>query len=189
MQGGPLLPMFSPPPASGPDPRSVGNTGEIYGEQNSRVIAAGAANGGQQEAIDVVKAPYLWRFSVFGRVFVRVTYGTKQTRSFVDLLAPVIMTVPGQLTVTVRPVDPDVDTAYSVTLTAATGGARAVARSALDASLGAVPISDDAAFFTALSASTLTIAGLPVTVAASQTVPVVAGSTLNTGTGFQEFEA
>lgn len=187
MQGGPLLPMFSPPPASAVPNPLANNTGRQYGFQQSRTIAAGDAR--PQPVIDEVRADFVWRFSVFGRVFVRVTYGTNMTRQFVDLLAPVVMTIPGQLNVEVRSVDPDVDTPFSVTVTQATGGARAIARSALDAGAGAVALSDDAAFYTALSASTLTIAGLPVSVAASLTVPVVAGSTLLTGTGFQEFEA
>jgi hypothetical protein len=179
--------MFSPPPGSAVPDQLKNDTGPTYGFQQSRTIPAGDAR--SQPVIDEVRAEFLWRFSIFGRVFVRVTYGTLQTRQFVDLLAPVVMTVPGQLNVEVRAVDPQSETPFSVTVTKATGGARAIARSALDAGAGAVALSDDAAFYTALSVSTLTIAGLPVTVAASQTVPVVAGSSLVTGTGFQEFEA
>lgn len=187
MQGGPLLPMFSPPPATAVPNALANDTGAQYGFQQSRTIPAGDDR--PQPVIDEIRSEFVWRFSVFGRVFVRVTYGTNMTRQFVDLLAPVVMTIPGQLNVEVRSVDPQFDTPFSVTVTKATGGCRAIARSALDAGIGSVALSDDAAFYTALSASTLTIAGLPVSVAASQTVPVVAGSTLLTGTGFQEFEA
>jgi hypothetical protein len=43
--------------------------------------------------------------------------------------------------------------------------------------------------FFALTASTLTISGAAVVVPALQIVPLVSGSTLDTGSGFQEFEA
>jgi len=177
---GAYVPLPSPP--ASPQARS-GNGGTPYGWQQSRTIPAGDAR--EQQAIDEVDAEFLWRFSVFGRVLVRVVYGTTATREFVDLQAPVVMAVPGKLAVYVRSADTNSDQPFQVTCTKATGAARSQARRAITA---AGPIDDDAASFTALVASTLTVAGQAVILAAGQTVPLVAPSSLVAGAGFQEFE-
>lgn len=180
---GPQVPIPSPPAA--PQARS-GDAGTPYGWQQSRTIPAGDER--EQQAIDEVNAEYMWRFSVFGRVLVRVVYGTLATREFVDLQAPVIMNVPGKLAVYVRSADPQSAQVFSVTCTKSAGNSSCCsqARRLVD-SAGA--LSDDAVRFFALVASVLTVGGQAVNVAAGQSVPLVAPSSLTSGAGFEEFEA
>lgn len=178
---GAQVPLPSPP--ASPQARS-GDAGTPYGWQQSRTIAAG--DEAEQHCIDEVNAEFMWRFSVFGRVLVRVVYGTSQTREFVDLQAPVIMTIPGKLAVYVRSADPQSSQTFSVTCTKATGGARSQARRLVDAAGG---LSDDAVSFFALVACVLTVGGQAVNLAAGQSVPLVAPSSLTSGAGFEEFES
>jgi hypothetical protein len=178
---GAYVPIPSPP--ASPQARA-GDAGTPHGWQQSRTIPAGDAR--EQPCIDEVNAEFLWRFSVFGRVLVRVVYGTSSTREYVDLQAPVVMTVPGKLCVSVRAADPEEDTPFTVTCTPATGGARSQARRLVDS---AVDFSDDAVSFVALVASTLTVGGQAVTLATGQSVPLIAPSSLVSGAGFEEFEA
>lgn len=177
---GAFVPLPSPP--AWPQARS-GDGGTPYGWQQSRTIPAGDAR--EMHVIDEVNAEFLWRFSVFGRVLVRVVYGTSSTREFVDLQAPVVMAVPGKLAVYVRSADTQAEQPFQVTCTKATGAARSQARKLITV-VG--PLSDDAASFTALTAATLTVAGQAVILTAGQTVPLVAPSSLVAGAGFQEFE-
>lgn len=169
-----------PPPLG-----SVGDTGVIYGTQQLAVWNPGDV--GPRQVCDALKANALWRFSVFGRVLVSIVYGTQGTRKILQLRAPVVLTIPGQFTATATPLD-EQGVQCEVTLTQATAGARAIARDVVNAGGGAVNLSPDAVDFFALTASTLTIAGLAVAVPALQIVPLVAGSVLLTGSGFQEFE-
>lgn len=165
-----------------------GDGGTPYGFQGGRTIEQGDTKA--QVAIDVQQAESLWRFSITGGdLLVDVTFGTLATRSIRNLRAPVVMTVPGKLTVEVRSNDTNAAQPYKATLTAATAGA-SQARRPVDAGGGpAVPLDVDAARFTALAACTLTVGGLAVTLAASEVVPLIAPSVLLTGRGFEEFEA
>lgn len=176
----------SPPPWMPPPQAAIGNTGPVYGTQSRHVWVAGQTD--ERGVIDVVKAVALWRISVFGSVLVRVTYGTQATREFAELQAPVVMTVPGQVVVSVRPRD-DEGAICTVTLTQATDGGPSHARKFADAGGVGVDLDNDAVRFVALTASTLTISGAAVVVPALSSVPLVAGSSLDTGSGFQEFEA
>lgn len=172
-------PPFDPPPG-------VGNTGYIYGTQQAAVWQPGEVDA--RQVCDVMKAGALWRFSAFGRVVLTVNFGTQGNRALIALAAPLVLSVPGQLTVTATPVD-DAGASCVVTLTQATAGARSIARRFIDAGAGpALALDDDAVDFFALTASTLTISGAAVVVPALAIVPLVSGSVLNTGSGFQEFE-
>ncbi len=181
-----------PVPVSGPAQPSPGgvhnHTGPTYGTQQLAVWQAGDV--GERQLCDTSqKAAMLWRFSCFGRVDVRIDYGTLATRKILTIRAPVVLTIPGQFTATATPINGE-GTEARITLTQATGGAHSIARQFVNAGAGpAVALSDDAVDFVALVASTLTISGIAVAVPALSTVPLVVGSTLNTGSGFQEFEA
>lgn len=164
----------------------VGNSGPQYGTQQSHVWRNGETNAVQ--VLDTIRAEALWRISVFGRVLVTILYGTSKARSITDLQAPVVITVPGQALVTVRPRD-DQGTSCIVTLTKATAGALANARKFIDDSAGSLAFDEGAVRFYALEASSLLVAGLAVAVPAFTSVPLVAGSGLVSGSGFQEFEA
>lgn len=190
-----VLPGPVPPVAArpwGPPPVSAANEmGPSYGVQSLATWAEGESD--TKQVIDTLRAGALWRISVFGEVLVNVHYGTQANRHILELQAPVVMTLPGQVSIEVRPVavpGEGESVSCEVTLTQATAGARPHARKLADASGGVVALDDGAVSFTALTASTLTISGISaVAVPALSTVPLVAGSTLDTGSGFQEFDA
>lgn len=178
-------------PAEPPPPQSVGNSGPIYGTQQRAVWLPGATD--RRQVCDALKPQALWRFSAFGRVLIEISYGTQGTRNILApdsgrrLFAPVVLTIPGQFTATAVPLD-DAGCECTVTLTQATAGARSIARCFMDSTAGALALDVGAVDYFALTASTLTIAGVAVAVPALQIVPLVAGSVLLTGRGFQEFE-
>jgi hypothetical protein len=189
-QDAPNIWLPQPPHVSGPaqqQPRgAVGNTGVIYGTQQRAVWQPGATDA--RQVCDALKPQSLWRFSVFGRVSVTLDYGTQANRGIVNLLAPLVITIPGQFTATATPLDAEGVEAV-VTLTQATAGARSLARNVLNAGAGpALAFDLGAVSYVALTASTLTISGVAVVVPALGIVPLVSGSVLNTGAGFQEFE-
>lgn len=179
-------PSVSVPGGSAPAGAPVGNMGEQYGIQQSAIWLAGDVT--PRQLIDARKARSLWRISIFGSLFVTLAYGTSKNRSIVELLAPVVMTVPGQLTVTARPLD-DEGASAVVTLTEATAGAPSQARNFVVRGAVDVALDDGAVRYFALTASTLTISGAAAVVPACSWVPLVAGSVLTAGSGFQEFEA
>lgn len=169
-------------PAQPPPMGSVGNTGEIYGTQQSAKWAVGDTRA--KQVCDSLKATALWRLSVFGNVLVTIQYGTRSNREFVRLMAPVVITLPGQFTAYAEPLD-DQGASCTVTLTQATAGARSQARKLVT---GPATFDQDAVDYFALSASNLVISGVAVAVPALAIVPLVSGSSLVNGSGFQEFE-
>lgn len=177
------------PPVSGPPPNEVGgSSGATYGTVNRAKWAAG--DNEEKQIISTDRSAMLWRISVFGPVTVRIDYGTVMRQPLTLLASPVVMTIPGSASVYVTPSDPEhAAIACKATLTAASAGARAHARKIIDAGAGAVLFEESAVNFVALTASTLTISGIAVVVPALSAVPLVAGSRLDTGSGYQEFEA
>lgn len=164
----------------------VGNMGAQYGIQQSATWAAGDVK--PRQLVDARKADALWRFSIFGPVLVTISYGTSKNRPIVDLQAPVVLTIPGQFTATVAPLNAEGATAV-VTLTEATAGGVSQARKVVVRGLADVALDEGAVRYFALTASTLTISGVAAVVPANSSVPLVAGSVLTAGSGFQEFEA
>jgi len=177
----------SVPGGSAPAGAPVGNMGPQYGIQQSATWAAGDAK--PRQLIDSRKADSLWRFSIFGAVLVTISYGTSKNRPITNLLAPVVMTIPGQFTATVVPVDTDAGAVAVVTLTEATAGAISQARKVAVRGGADVALDEGAVRYFALTASMLTIGGVATVVPALSSVPLVAGSVLTAGSGFQEFEA
>lgn len=178
------------PPVSGPAQHQPAgesmNTGPVYGSQVLRIWKPGDTD--VRQICDATKPAALWRFSVFGHVTVQIDYGTLANRQILNLRAPLVMTIPGQFTAEAKPLDGN-GAECRVTLTQATAGARSIARAFVDAGGGTVTLDDGATDYWALSASNLTIAGVVVAVPALSIVPIVSGSVLNTGSGFQEFES
>jgi len=177
-------PSVSGQPAAPPPTR--GDMGEVYGITQFERWVVGKSE--ERQVLDVTRADALWRLSIFGELLVQVDYGTTRKRTIQNLRAPVVITVPGQVTVRAKPYDSAHAAAVDcvVTLTQATAGALSQARKA---ATGPVALDAGAVRFVALDACALTISGVAVSLAASQTVPLVAGSTLTSGSGFQEFEA
>ena len=180
------------PPVSGPaepqPPGAVGNSGVIYGTQQKAVWVAGHRLD-ERQIIDLRKCDALWRISVFGRVLLRLNYGTQATRQLANLRAPLVITVPGQVTVTAQPLD-DLGTICTVTATQASAGARSICRQLVGTTAPTnLDLHEDAVAFFALTASSLIISGSVVAVPALAVVPLVAGSVLTDGSGFVEYEA
>jgi len=176
----------SRPGQAAPPGAPVGNMGPQYGTQQCATWLAGDTK--PRQLIDSLKASHLWRFSIFGAVSVTISYGTSKNRPIVDLLAPVVMTLPGQFTATVAPLT-DEGAIAVVTLTEATAGAISQARKVVVRGGADVALDEGAVRYFALTASTLTISGVAAVVPALGSVPLVAGSVLTAGSGFQEFEA
>lgn len=156
-----------------------------HGLQASEVWLPGQSDG--RDICDQVLAQSLWRVSVFGTSNMRLTvqFGTSRAREFSGLLCPLVLCVPGQLRVRAIPANGD-GGSVMCTCTPATSGGQADARSIASVA-GALP--DDAARFRALVASVVTLPGaIACTLAASQWIPLVAGSVLTSGAGFLEFE-
>ncbi len=177
----------SPPGFSVPSGAPVGDMGKSYGIHQFSVWAAGETD--VRQVLDVRRAESLWRVSIFGRLLLTINYGTVHNREILQLQAPLVITFPGQLTVNAQPLD-DEGAQCVVTLTQATAGGASQARKSVDSTGGTVALDEGAVRYVALTASTLTISGItPVAVPALSTVPLVSGSVLLTGSGFQEFEA
>ncbi len=180
--------VVSPPGYSYPPGAPVGDMGVDYGIQRFGIWKAGDVV--PQQLIDVRRAEALWRVSAFGPVSLSLGYGTTKRRQVSGLLAPLVITVPGQLELTAAPLDPDHHgVSCIVTLTQATAGAFANARKFVSRTLADVVLDVGAVRYVALTASTLTISGAAVVVPALSIVPLVVGSVLTGGSGFQEFEA
>ena len=179
------------------DPPKEGSSNlPFYGEQSiakwAPPLPGHALDAKEKQIIDTGQpTPYLWRVSIFGEgILLRIVYGSRATLARLDAVrTPFVGTFPGKVTIYARPLNPEVPAAVTATptLTMASAG-RSEMRALIDATGGAVAFHADAVRFIALQASTATIAGVAVAVAALATVPLVAGSTLLTGVGFQEFE-
>lgn len=179
--------VISRPGAPAPPGAPVGDMGTEYGIQQYGRWAPGETKA--KQLIDVRRTDALWRVSAFGNnVSLRLSYGTTKLRTIEGLQSPLVIAVPGQLALTVTPLD-DAGADCIVALTYATAGAIANARKFVDDAGGAAALDAGAVRFFALTASTLTISGAAVTVPACSFVPLVVGSVLNSGSGFQEFEA
>lgn len=185
--------MYVPGPANVSEPghslppgAPVGRMGPQYGIQQAARWAAGDVT--PRQIVDTLKAAALWRVSIFGSVLVTISYGSSKARPIVELQAPVVLSIPGQFTATARPLDDQGATAI-VTLTEATAGGISQARKVVVRGVANVALDEGAVRYFALTASTLTIGGVASVVPANSSVPLVAGSVLTAGSGFQEFEA
>lgn len=175
----------SPAPDEAPP---MGDTGKIYGIQALAQWPVGDA-GLPVDVIDVTRATSLWLVHVEGDVLIDLTWGTKATLTLAGLSSPARFAVPGQLTVTARPRLPGpvlTEVKCKVTLTPINGGSCCQILRQFFNTPGAIP--DAAAAFFALSASVLTVAGVPVAVPALSRVPLSSGATLTSGDGFLEYE-
>lgn len=153
-----------------------------YGTQSQRIWAA--ADVAEQQLIDAVRPEFLWRASVQGENLVlKLVYGTQATITLDNLRLPFVGFIPGQVGLSARKLDPAAPAVARVTLTAATGGLSTVRAFV---GLGALPTG--AASYTALAASTLTVAGVAgVVVAPGATMPLVAPAVVTVGSGIVEF--
>lgn len=166
-------------PRSGPTPHLMLSP---YGTQTTRAWTA--ADQEVKSVIDAMRCEYLWRVSAVGdNVQLAMEYGTQGTIAVANIRLPFEGFVPGQVGIRASKVDPASAASVVVTLTVATGGSptvrtRATAPAALPSS---------ARLYTALTASTLTVDGVPgIAVAAGASLPLVSPSSVTAGAGIVE---
>jgi hypothetical protein len=152
-----------------------------YGSQSVRTWTA--ADVEPKDLLDAMRSEFLWRVSVQGENLVlQLVYGTQATIRLDALRLPFVGFVPGQAQLLASKLDPAQPANARVTLTAATGGLSTVRAVA---GVGALPT--NAASYTALTASTLTVAGFAgIAVAVGATLPLVAPSIVTVGDGILE---
>jgi len=166
----------------GPNPPHIPSPGR-HDRQAEGLQQSGEWSAGQNQPIqllDATRAAMLWRVSVVGDVAIRLLYGTRATIEL-NAWAPFVAGIPGQVALWATPLDDTTPTRALATLTPSAAPGVTYARTTL-VSPGPFPAA--AGRFTALSASTLTIAGIVgVAVAIGASIPVVAGSLLTAGSG------
>lgn len=128
----------------------------------------------------------LTRVSVIGNVFVRVLGGSGQANE-ITLRAPFVADLLGRYEIHAQPINGDVATSARLQAVPVTAAGPQVLRQLADATLVAVALDPRATWFTALTAATLTVAGVPVVAATAQRIPLLPTSTLATGAGVLEF--
>ncbi len=160
-----------------------------HGIQASQIWQAGDRD--PRGIIDVqTLAGSVWRVSVFGtRVKLSVEFGTSRRVFFENIRTPMVLYLPGRVIVTATPLPTDegifIGASAQPTCTPSTGG-RPSARYLIG---GAQAIPDTASRFRATDAATVLLGGVtPITLAASQSIPLIAGSSLTAGDGYVEFE-
>ena len=177
------------PPALPVDWQHTGGPGPKYGLQSSEVWASGETDG--RDICDQTRAVHMWRVSVFGtRVEVDVAFGTSLQRQFRRLRVPLVLYVPGNVTITARPTPTGTGTyigsQVQCTCTAVSSAKQSDARLVFAGG----PIPDDAARFVAFTPSVITIDGtFTVALLPTQSVALVSGAALTSGTGYLEFES
>lgn len=175
-------------PRPGDEP-AFGGVGKVHGIQSICTWDPGDTR--PQSPIEEVLAQNLWRVTCFGpeNMTADLLYGTKANLRVSGIALPFRASVPGQVQIICKPVSvSDVKLEVRASATPATSGGLIELCSLVTRGGADVPLNPDAFRFTALVASTLTIRGVAVAVPALQSVRLVAGSVLTTGTGYQEFD-
>lgn len=168
------------PPAS-----PMHNTGKSHGIQLFPKWKPGETQ--KKGLVDNLRAANLWRLVIVGGEAMRVDikFGTEKTITLMGLSLPLRCSVPGQLTVEAYPVSAqETEQSVRATLTPATSGGLIELRRV--AVVGA--FAEEAFSYFALTASVLNIRGVVTAVAALDRVPLLAGSSLTSGDGYEEFD-
>lgn len=180
--------LYSPPPSSiargdnalGPQAGVQAKQVWTNTERDSRPIAS------------MMRAPNLWRLCVYGEnVLVELSWGTSAQKKLTGLQTPIRITVPGSLDVYAQPVlGQDEAASCQVSITPVSSGTSDSDCRKLVTDAGSFEV--DASRFVALEASVVRVGPLSnsivVTLAALQSVSLVAGSALTSGGGYLEFE-
>lgn len=153
-----------------------------YGIQSRREWTA--ADVEPKDIVDALRSEYVWRVSAIGaNVELQLHYGTQGTLVVPNIRVPFVGVVPGQVTLRAQKVAAGAPANVLVTLTAATGGLPVV-RTVIPAPQ-ALP--NNTSQYTALTASTLTVAGIAgIAVAVGASLPIVAPSAVTAGAGIAE---
>lgn len=176
----------SPGPAL-PFPQPAHDMGVVHGIQSKRSWKPGDNH--KQTAIDARRASNLWRVTAFGPevLAVDLKFGPQCTITLTGLALPLRVSAPGQFQLIAYPTaDHDDELELNVTMTPATSGGLIEARR-IKTVAGAFDI--NAVRYTALTASTVSIRGIgPLAVGVLESVALLAGSSLVTGSGYEEFD-
>lgn len=178
----------SPAPWSGaPDPD---NRGPQYGQQ-ARWTWGVSETGPVQVLAGAMRADSLWRVTVRGKsIKCDIQYGTSSQRRINGLLAPLVIFVPGAFDLYVGPEGINGQDAEAiVSVTPVSNSGIACARRIVAG--GPFALNPDAKSYFALTDSVVSIHGgtAVVPVPALSSIPLVAGSSLTSGTGYEEYEA
>jgi len=180
---------FSPRPAM-PLPPGTPNSGGLttwIGLQSSNRWDAPLQDSSRVQIGDAMRAAKLWKVSVFGRhVLVDLAWGPNAKRTLRAIDPPLVVYVPGQVTVEAYPSGEEAAEVVCMIAPADAAGVATCRRFVA----GPADLSVDAACFVALTASTLLVGGFgPYAVAAGERIPLRSGSLLQAGgAGFEEYE-
>jgi len=175
----------SPAPAL-PYPQPSNEIGEAYGIQCKHTWKPGKVE--RFPVFDQIRAKNLWRMVLYGSPAVRVDigFGSKATFNFLGLSLPLRCTVPGQLSVECYLTEAqDAEQMVGGTLTPATSGGLIELRRLVT---GTVALDERAMQYFALTASSVNVRGTVVAVPALSSLPLLSGSTLVSGTGYEELD-
>jgi hypothetical protein len=159
-----------------------------HGLQSSNRWSNPIVDSGPVQLGDAQRAEQLWKVTVFGtQVWVDIAWGPNGKRTLRKLDPPLVVYVPGQVTVEAYP--SGIDGASEAVCMIAPVDGPGVTTARRFVAGNSVALSNDAAWFVALQASSLMIGGFgPFAVAAGERVPLRSASTLVSGSGFEEFE-
>ena len=173
----------APRPSSYPGTAMPQSPIRSCGEQKKEVWTA--PDQGWRPLLELMPNNELWRVSIVGDLDVELSWGTSSRRVLV-LAAPVMGDLAGNVSARARPRTTEGATG-EVSATNSSGAGPQELRSIVVRVGADVPLHEFATRFVAFVASTLTIRGTAVTLAATQSIPLVSGSVLTSGSGFQEF--
>ena len=184
LQGGPVRPTNARGIAAGQIMPSLGNLGEQYGIQST---CNWQANDNRRQAlIDVLRAPNLWRVSVFGDVVLKITWGTGAGFIAENVQTPLVATFPGSVTIEATPKNPATPTEASATLTEATGAGESKFAQLIQ---GPANLVAQVVRVTALNACVLNVGGVAVALNAGDLLPIISNTTVTSGTLLAHLEA
>lgn len=156
--------------------------GNPYGAQQSETWLANDQS--PRPLLDLQPNGELWRIHVTGDLLVEIVWGTSSSRK-IQVDAPVIADLPGNVTVTATP-RLTTGTTGKVSATQVSGAGPQVLRRFVGTPGATLP--EDAESYIAATASVVTIRAIAVNLAAGESVPLVPGSVHTSGQGFIQFQ-
>jgi hypothetical protein len=175
----------SPQPAAPPPAALPRSGGEPYeGTQNEQLWVAGEVD--QRGIIDASRKSSLYRLTLIGRnVAATIRYGTNATLLLTGMRTPLVLTLPGQVGVSAKPLSGD-GAEISATLVRVTAASAQVGRRFRNTAGTFDP--EVVAFYT-LEACSITIDGHAyAAVPAFTRVPLIQPATFVSGSGLEEFD-
>lgn len=176
----------SPPPAQPPPAGSARSGGEPYeGTQNEQAWKADEDD--SRGIIDGVRKPGLYRLTLVGRnVEASIRYGTNATLLLTGMRTPLVLTLPGNVGVSAKPINSIQPAEIAATLVRVTASSTQQGRRKRTA---AGVFDPGVCSFYTLEACSITIDGTNyATVPAFTRLPLIQPASLVSGSGFEEFD-